>query len=72
MFKGDVFHEKEFSDDWTNFWGANSELKKSIEELSEKDIAAYALQKNIDWHFNPLMLPTRGGWWEHMIGCASR
>ncbi|KAL5020715.1 hypothetical protein ScPMuIL_002204 [Solemya velum] len=70
--KRDVFHEKEFSDDWTNFWGANSELKKSIEELSEKDIAAYALQKNIDWHFNPLMLPTRGGWWEHMIGCASR
>jgi hypothetical protein len=66
------FPVKVFSDNGTNFVGANTELKKALKELSQKDIETYALQRNIDWHFNPPLASHMGGAWERMIGCARR
>ncbi|XP_014679031.1 PREDICTED: uncharacterized protein LOC106818875 [Priapulus caudatus] len=64
--------DKVYSDNGTNFVGANAELKRALNELSRNEIEAYALRRNIDWHFNPPAASHMGGVWERMIGCARR
>jgi hypothetical protein len=64
--------EKVYSDNGTNFVGANTELRKALRDLSEKEIKAYAVKNSMDWHFNPPAASHMGGAWERMIGCARR
>ena len=61
-----------FSDNATNFVGADAELKRSIQELSEKDIQSYATSQSIEWHFNSLSASHMGGVWERLIRTTRR
>jgi hypothetical protein len=56
-----------FSDNGTNFVGAESELRKCIQELSPTEIEQYASKNGITWHFNPPLASHMGGIWERMI-----
>ena len=63
--------EHVYSDNGTNFVGANNELRE-IYALFEhpdcrKSIANYALSKRIQWHFNPPLSPHFGGLWEAAV-----
>lgn len=60
--------ETVFSDNGTNFVGANEELKRSIAELSHREISLYASRRNVYWKFIPSYASHMGGAWEHLIG----
>jgi hypothetical protein len=54
-----------YSDNGTNFVGAEKELKKIIlEKESTERISHYATQQGINFHFIPLCSPHMGGIWE--------
>ncbi|XP_058804735.1 uncharacterized protein LOC131671935 [Phymastichus coffea] len=60
-----------FSDNGTNFLGANRELTE-IYKLHEKpefinSIQSFALSRRISWHFNPPLSPHFGGLWEAAV-----
>ena len=42
-----------FSDNGTNFNGADKELKSLVSQLEEDKIKKYAANKGVTWHFNP-------------------
>ena len=56
-----------YSDNGTNFVGANRELKQSLEEWNHSQIADFLSQKEIQWHFNPPSSPHFGGIWERLV-----
>ncbi|XP_022806184.1 uncharacterized protein LOC111343295 [Stylophora pistillata] len=56
-----------YSDNGTNFVGANRELKRSLEEWNQSQISDYLSQKDIHWHFNPPATPHSGGIWERLV-----
>ena len=56
-----------WSDNGTNFIGAQKELKKAIQEWNLGKIHAHLLQKEVDWKFNPPAASHMGGIWERMI-----
>ncbi|XP_058810349.1 uncharacterized protein LOC131675397 [Phymastichus coffea] len=60
-----------FSDNGTNFVGANRELLEIYKLFKtdefKKDIRSYTLTKRIEWHFNPPLSPHFGGLWEAAI-----
>lgn len=60
-----------YSDNGTNFVGANRELLEiyKLFDTSEfkKDISNYALSNRIEWHFNPPVSPHFGGLWEAAV-----
>ena len=63
--------ERVYSDNGTNFVGANRELGE-IYKLVDRDdfrnaIGNYALSKKIEWHFNPALSPHFGGLWEAAV-----
>ncbi|XP_048506918.1 uncharacterized protein LOC125500006 [Athalia rosae] len=57
-----------YSDNGTNFVGANNELKelRSLlqDEQNRATITNYFAQESINWHFNPPNSPHFGGLWE--------
>ena len=57
-----------FSDNGSNFVGANNELRKIIKELfkitSKDQIEDYVAREGIKWNFNPPLAPHFGGLWE--------
>ncbi|XP_063994322.1 uncharacterized protein LOC135171624 [Diachasmimorpha longicaudata] len=57
-----------YSDNGTNFVGANRELKQIIEELHQQNfhdqVSQYLGDQGIDWHFSPPLSPNFGGLWE--------
>lgn len=55
-----------FSDNGTNFVGANKELKKSFEEakFDWKDVVEAISKEGTEWHFIPPASPHFGGLWE--------
>jgi hypothetical protein len=55
-----------FSDNGTNFVGAELEMRNSIYEWNVH-APQFLAQKNIIWHFNPPDAPHMGGIWERMI-----
>ena len=63
---------KIFSDRGTNFVGADTELKKSLLDLSESEILSYAIKHDIEWHFNPPSASHMGGVWERVIRSIRR
>ena len=42
-----------FSDNGSNYIGADNELKRIIEDLDQSQITSFALSKGFQWHFHP-------------------
>jgi hypothetical protein len=56
-----------WSDNGTNFKGAERELKEAISNWNQNQIYAFLLQKKIKWTFNPPLGSHHGGVWERQI-----
>lgn len=60
-----------YSDNGTNFVGANRILKEFVESISHPDtqekIQGFLTTKNIQWHFSPPHAPHVGGLWEAAV-----
>ena len=56
-----------YSDNGTNFVGADRKLKQSLERWNQSQIADYLSQKDIQWHFNPPASPHFGEIWERLV-----
>ena len=61
------FPKKLFSDNGTNFKGANQEMRQAIKNLDNKQQACFALKNRFEWHFNPPTASHMGGVWERLI-----
>ena len=61
-----------YSDDCTNFIGAERILKKFLEAWNQNQIHDHLLQKGIEWHFNPPPASHMGGSWERLIRSIRR
>lgn len=60
-----------YSDNATNFTGANNELQRVFSSLkSDNDIRNYLLDNSIEWHFNTPCAPHQGGLWEAAVKSA--
>ena len=64
--------EEMFSDNGTNFKGADRELEMIQSELDETKINASVANKGVKWHFHPPLAPQFGGAHESMIKSAKR
>lgn len=60
-----------YSDNGTNFVGANKQLRELYVPLNSEEfknnVNAFAVQKNIVWHFAPPLSPHFGGIWEAAV-----
>ena len=56
-----------YSDNGTNFIGANNEIKKALKCLDRKKLNEFAAKKQIVWKFNPPTASHMGGAWERLI-----
>ncbi|XP_044575197.1 uncharacterized protein LOC123259005 [Cotesia glomerata] len=60
-----------YSDNGTNFVGANNELRELYYLLESEQhqgrVKEYAVRKNITWQFNPPLSPHFGGIWEAAV-----
>ena len=61
-----------WSDNGTNFIGAEKELRESIEKWNVVNIAAELAHKGIKWRFNPPSAPHQGGIWERLVRSFKR
>lgn len=59
-----------YTDQGTNFIGANNITRKDIEALQQVIGDQAALRYGITWHFNPSHTPHFGGTWERLIGAV--
>ena len=64
--------EEMYSDNGTNFKGADKELKSLISQLGTDKIKESSANKGIQWHFNPPLAPHFGGAHESMIKSAKK
>ncbi|GAA53477.1 hypothetical protein CLF_110326, partial [Clonorchis sinensis] len=64
--------EKIISDNGSNFVGAETELKRAIEQISHPLISNELLQYNVEWQFTPPLSSHRGGVWERLIRSVRR
>ena len=64
--------KKIFSDNGTNFTGADKELRSMVESLNQKKIYERCLRKNIEWHFIPPSASHMGGVWERIVKSVKR
>lgn len=56
-----------WSDNGTNFVGANAELQREIEAWNQSKITAAMRQRGVEWKFNPPSGSHHGGVWERQI-----
>ena len=56
-----------YSDNGSNFVGANCILRESLDELNQKSLNQFCCQQEIKWTFNPPTASHMGGAWERMI-----
>lgn len=60
-----------FTDNGTNFRGAQTELRKMLEVLQteshQQTINQWASRRSISWHFSPARAPHFGGLWEAAV-----
>ena len=58
---------KIFSDNGTNFVGAEKVLRDALLEFNANSINRFCSQEGICWTFNPPLASRMGGSWERMI-----
>ena len=58
---------KVWSDNGTNFVGAQTEISRLMKNLDGGRIQAYGVQNEIEWSFNPPHASHMGGIWERLI-----
>ena len=56
-----------YSDNGTNFVGANRELRECISGWNQDKIGNALSQEGIQWVFSPPTAPHRGGLWERLV-----
>ncbi|XP_043482815.1 uncharacterized protein LOC122511551 [Leptopilina heterotoma] len=56
-----------YSDQGTNFKGADRELRNAISEIDVEKQREYAAANSITWKFNPPAAPHMGGSWERLV-----
>ena len=56
-----------YSDNGTNFVGANNELKKCLDDLKQSKVTDFLAPQGIEWHFSPPLAPHFGGAWERLV-----
>ena len=56
-----------WSDNGTNFMGAEKELRKGIEKWNTINIATKLAHKGNKWRFNPPSAPLQGGIWKMLV-----
>ena len=61
-----------WSDNGTNFIGAEKELRECVEKRNTLNIAAELAHKGIKWRFNPPSAPRQGGIWERLVRSFKR
>ena len=61
-----------WSDNGTNFVGAEKELRENIEKWNTINIAVELAHKGIKWRFNPPSAPHQGGIWERIVRSFKR
>ncbi|XP_063534822.1 uncharacterized protein LOC134744834 [Cydia strobilella] len=61
-----------YSDNGTNLRGADTELKRSVQELDNKAVNDFALTNGSSWKFIPPASPHWGGAWERLIRSVKR
>ncbi|XP_063968368.1 uncharacterized protein LOC129265564 [Lytechinus pictus] len=63
---------KIWSDNGSNFRGAQRELKENLAQVNSKKVNRYLAQRGIDWKFNPPGASHMGGIWERVIRSVRR
>ena len=61
-----------FSDNGTNFVGAERELRECLNSLDQATIAAKLCRNGTKWQFNPPSAPHFGCSWERLVKSAKR
>ncbi|XP_070566927.1 uncharacterized protein [Ptychodera flava] len=61
-----------YSDNGTNFRGAEEEVKKALQKWNQDKITDSLHSRNIQWYFNPPAASHTGGVWERMIRSVKR
>ena len=61
-----------WSDNGTNFIGAEKELRECMEKWNTLNIATELAHKGIKWRFNPPSAPHQGGIWERLVRSFKR
>ena len=61
-----------FSDNGTNFVGAEKELRRALYEWNNNFLAEQLRQRGIRWQFNPPSASHMGGVWERLIRSAKK
>jgi hypothetical protein len=64
--------EKLFSDNGTNFHGAEREMREALEQIDQEKMLTELTQKKIDWKFIPPNSPHMGGVWERLVQSIKR
>ena len=61
-----------FSENGTNFVGAERVLRESLQSLQQTKLNNFCLQLEIKWRFNPPYASHMGGAWEQMLRSVRR
>lgn len=56
-----------YSDNGTNFVGANNELREEMKKMRTEDLERAAEEEGLKWKFIPPGAPSMGGAWERMV-----
>ena len=61
-----------YSDNGTNFVGANTELQRALQDFDQEEITRQTAIHGIEWHFIPPGSPHMGGCWERLVRSVKR
>jgi len=61
-----------YSDNGSNFVGADNELRKCLKQLDEEGVQNFCAPKEIEWKFQPPNAPHLGGAWERLVQCTEK
>ncbi|CAH0727196.1 unnamed protein product, partial [Brenthis ino] len=56
-----------YTDNGTNFVGANKELKEALDTMKQEDLISEAEKIGVQWKFIPPGAPNMGGAWERLV-----